>query len=340
MSLSVSQAFREESYSAATEMGGKRESPSAAAAACRDVTFALPRHLSRYGATTKVRVCGKAGAPVVVALGGISGDRFVCTRADGGRGWWAGLVGPGCAIDPARYQVVGLDFAADATGAAAPTTAEQAEVLAAALDAIGCERAEAIVGASYGGMVALAFAHLLPERVRRIVVISAGAEPHAAASAARELQRRVVALGLAGGQRDEALSIARGLAMLTYRTAEEFAERFEGGLEDSDPLGCTGPGRYLRARGEAFREVMSPERFLSLSGSIDRHKVDPRAIRTPTLVVGAESDVLVPAAQLRSLAERLAGERELHLLPSLFGHDMFLKEAREIGRLVERFIAR
>jgi homoserine O-acetyltransferase len=339
MTLSVSQAFREESWSAATEMAESGDTRGVEAA-CRDVEFALPVHLARFGATTRARLCGNPNGPVLVALGGISGNRFVCTRADGGQGWWPGLVGLGCALDPARHRILGLDFAGDDDGQAAPTTAEQAEVLAAALDAIGCRHADAIVGASYGGMVALAFAELFPARVRRIVVISAGAEPHASARAARELQRRVVALGLASGQRDEALSIARGLAMLTYRTAEEFAERFEGGLPDCDPLGCTEPGRYLRARGEAFGKVMTPERFLSLSASIDRHKVDPAAIRTPTLVVGAESDLLVPAEQLRSLAERLVGPRELHLLPSLYGHDMFLKEASAISRLVERFIAK
>jgi homoserine acetyltransferase len=30
---------------------------------------------------------------------------------------------------------------------------------------------------------------------------------------------------------------------------------------------------------------------------------------------------------------------ELHLLDSLFGHDMFLKEAERVGRIVARFLA-
>ncbi|MDB5670330.1 MAG: alpha/beta fold hydrolase [Alphaproteobacteria bacterium] len=339
MSLSVSQAFREESCSVATDMGGFDRSD-APMAPCRDVEVSLPLPLHRFGRTTSARISGRRSGPVVVVLGGISGTRFVCSRPDGEPGWWPGLVGRGCAIDPAHHCILGLDFAADESGEAAPTTADQAEVLRVALDAIGCARAEAIIGASYGGMVGLAFAQLHPERVNRIVVISAGAEPHAAASAARELQRRVVALGLDSGRRDEALSIARGLAMLTYRTAEEFSDRFAGGLAGEDPLGATEPGQYLRARGDAFRAVMSPERFLSLSASIDRHRIDPTAIRTPTLIIGAESDLLVPAEQLRALAASLGGETELHLRPSLYGHDMFLKEASEIGRLVERFITR
>jgi homoserine O-acetyltransferase len=79
---------------------------------------------------------------------------------------------------------------------------------------------------------------------------------------------------------------------------------------------------------------MSPGRFLSLSASIDRHRVDPRKIATPTLLIGATSDQLVFPEQLADLADRLAGPAELHLLDSTVGHDMFLKEAARVGELV------
>jgi homoserine O-acetyltransferase len=272
-------------------------------------------------------------------LGGISGNRFVARTKDGGPGWWGGLVGRDCAVDPARHLVIGVDFAADATGRIAPTTADQARVLIAVLDAFGLDRAEAIVGASYGGMVALALAEFAPERVWRIVVISAGAEPHPVATAGRELQRRVVALGLETGQGAEALAIARGMAMMSYRTSDEFAARFDGGIDGCCPRTCSRPGAYLRARGDDFLSVMSPERFLSLSASIDRHRADPSRIATPTLLIGAETDQLVPACQMRALAAELAGPAELHLLPCLYGHDMFLKEAQTVGRLVSPFLA-
>jgi homoserine O-acetyltransferase len=127
--------------------------------------------------------------------------------------------------------------------------------------------------------------------------------------------------------------------MLTYRTPEEFGERFEGGIADASALGCSEPGAYLRARGQAFVSVMSPGRFLSLSASIDRHNVDASKIITPCLLIGAESDQLIFSGQLRQLAERLGPLAELHLLDSLYGHDMFLKEAERVGRLIEPFLA-
>jgi homoserine O-acetyltransferase len=307
------------------------------ALSCTELEVKLPRALRRFGGSTRAAVTGPAGVPVIVALGGISGNRFVCHGETGGSGWWPGLVGAGCAADPARHRILGLDFAADAGGRAAPSTADQARILCAALDALGVESALAIVGASYGGMVALAVGQHHPDRVERLVVISAGARPHPAATAIRELQRRVVALGLAEGNAREALSIARGLAMLTYRTPDEFAGRFAGGLPDERPLGPSEPGLYLRARGDAFADVMTPERFLSLSGSIDRHDVDPTRIACPVLLIGASTDQLVPPAQMEELAAGLPDAR-LHLLDCLYGHDMFLKEAGRIGALIAPFL--
>lgn len=298
-----------------------------------DIDVPLPPSLRPFGEHGQARVSGSRDKPLVVVLGGISADRFV---ADGEAGWWPGLVGPGRAIDPARHRVMGIDFIADEAGESAPSTAEQAELLAAALDAAETPSAS-FVGASYGGMAALALAEARPERVERLAIISAPAAPHPAATAIRELQRRIVALGQASGRGGDALEIARGLAMLSYRTTAEFAERFVGGIPDAGPLSVSQPGAYLRARGEAYRKVMSPGRFLSLSASIDRHRVDPAAIPAPALLIGATSDQIVPPEQMRALAEAMPDAR-LHLLDCLHGHDMFLKRAEEIGALVRPFL--
>jgi homoserine O-acetyltransferase len=65
--------------------------------------------------------------------------------------------------------------------------------------------------------------------------------------------------------------------------------------------------------------------------------VDPARIACPTLVVGASSDRLVPPSQLEALARALP-RGELHVLESLYGHDMFLKEAERIAPLLARFL--
>lgn len=298
----------------------------------------IPTQLSRFGETTRASLLGEGDAPLVIVLGGISGNRFPCIRDDGSCGWWPGFTGKGGALDPSDYRILGLDFIADPTGRQAPSPFDQAEVVRAALDLLGIDKAHAFVGPSYGGMIALAFGQAHPDRVERLVVVSAGASPHPTSTAQRELQRRIVALGLEHGDGDAALGIARGFAMLTYRTQAEFTDRFEGGIEGTDPLTCSAPGAYLRARGEAYPNVMSPERFLSLSASIDRHRVDPAAIAVPTLVIGAETDQLVPPPQIHALAGSLGGPVSLHMLDSHYGHDMFLKDAARCSELVLPFL--
>ena len=91
-------------------------------------------------------------------------------------------------------------------------------------------------------------------------------------------------------------------------------------------------------RGVDFVGRMSPGRFLSLSGSIDRHRVDPARIAAPALLIGAESDQLVPPAQMQALAGAMGGPATLRILASRYGHDMFLKEPAAINALVKPFL--
>lgn len=288
---------------------------------------------------------GASRAPVLLALGGISADRHVVSHADDAApGWWEGLSGAHQPLDLASCRVLGVDYldggrTADGHPAGTITTRQQAAAIVGLLDHLGIERLEAAIGASYGGMVALALAAEWPERVGRLVVISAAHEPHPMATALRVAQRRIVELGLATGRADDCMAIARGIAMTTYRTAREFAERFE-------PAARIGSGgaefdveRYLSHAGKRFAERMSPERFLALSLSADLHRVVPECVSVRTTVIAAQGDTLVPASQLRSLARRLPKLDDFTTLRTRFGHDAFLTEPARLGRLLTAALA-
>jgi len=284
---------------------------------------------------------GPAGAPIVVALGGISADRHVvASETNAAQGWWEPVVGPGGGVDTTRFRVLGVDFldgGRDGSGrpARTVTTHDQADALARVLDRLGEARVHAIVGASYGGMVALAFAERYPERLERLVVVSAAHESHPMSTALRAMQRRVVELGLETGRTADALAIARGIAMTTYRTAREFGERFGPDAAGADAEESEFPvERYLAHCGERFAERFRAERFLALSLSADLHRVDPAALRTPTVLVAAEGDTLVPETQLAELAARAGGPTRLLRVPTRYGHDAFLTEPTKIGRIL------
>ena len=294
------------------------------------------------GVVPAFEIVGPPGAPVVAALGGISATRHVsASEHDPSPGWWDALVGPGRAVNTNAFRVLGVDFVDggrrdDGQPARTVTTADQADAIARVLDALGVERLYAFIGASYGGMVALAFAERFPDRLDRVIAIGAPHEPHPMSTALRGIQRRIVRLGLATDRAHDALAIARGLAVTTYRSGAEFAARFDNApnvVTDNDAAFPV--ESYLHYHGERFADRWTPARFLALSLSGDLHRVNPRAIRTPAVIVAAENDTIVPREQLEYLAAHLGGPARLVDLPSTRGHDAFLTEPRELGRILD-----
>lgn len=315
------------------------------AAAPARATSAAPSLCAREPTTHSVldhQLIGTPGMPVVLALGGISATRHVLSSTDDPtRGWWEGIGGAGRALDRRVRRVLGveyLDGGSDRAGLPqrSVTTHDQARAVVKLLDTLGIEQLDTVIGASYGGMVALALAERWPNRVRRVVVISAAHEPHPMATALRTLQRRIVELGVRTGEASEAMIIARGLAMTTYRTAREFAERFPAGEPSREPGSATEftVERYLRNSGERFVARMSAARFLALSLSADLHRVTPEEVRVPTTLIAAQGDTLVPGSQMRTLAARLPTLLGMHTLRSRRGHDAFLTETGRLSRLL------
>ncbi len=100
-------------------------------------------------------------------------------------GWWEEFIGPGCALDTDRYQVICTNLIGGCYGTTGPssTNPETGEPYATdfpiitvrdmvraqllLLDHLGIERLHASVGASLGGMQSLMVAALTPERVKK-----------------------------------------------------------------------------------------------------------------------------------------------------------------------------
>ena len=274
------------------------------------------------------RLVGPPGAPVVAALGGISAGRTACDLDEPAQGWWRRIAGPGLPVDTNRFAVLGIDWLGGTGASSAPAAGQadfpevdardQARALVAVCDRLGIGRLHAVAGASYGGMVGLALAEIAPERLGAVLAVSAAHRSNALASGWRGIQRALVRHGLALGDGRGALALARALAMTTYRTREELERRFPT---------ASAVEQYLLARGDSYAESTRPECFLCLSGSIDRHRVDPARIRVPVHLVAIAEDQLVTPAEVRELAAALAGPAVLHELHSEYGHDAFLKES-------------
>jgi homoserine O-acetyltransferase len=248
-------------------------------------------------------------------------------------------VGAGQALDSRHYRVLGFDYLGGSGATTGPSggrfpsisSHDQATILLKLLDHLGISKLHAIVGASYGGMVALAFAENFAERVLRLLIIGAGDRTHPMATAWRCVQRRLLRFALEQGEGAQGVALARALAMATYRSAGEFAERFRGPPRDEAGTYVFPVEDYLFARGADYATRYRPEAFLCLSESIDLHHIAAERIRVPTTIVAVREDQLVPLADQREFCNRLGACGRLVEISSLYGHDAFLKEAARLG---------
>ncbi|MDO5504983.1 MAG: homoserine O-succinyltransferase [Pseudoxanthomonas suwonensis] len=276
---------------------------------------------------------GAVDAPQLLLAGGISAGRHaLANRIDPAPGWWQGQAS---SFDTDRFGLLSFDWiGADGELDVPIDSADQADALAALLDALQVPCLHAFVGSSYGAMAGLQLAARHPARVSRLVAISGAHRAHPFASAWRALQRRAVALGAVQCDTADGLALARAMAMLSYRTPEEFAQRF-----DAEPVLAGGRVRcaaedYLDAVSSRWVARTPAVAFLRLSESIDLHRVDPARVRVPTTVVAVDSDRLVPAEDSRALFDALPCAAGWHALSSHYGHDAFLKEPAAIDAVL------
>jgi len=301
----------------------------------------LPLHFG--GTLNNVQIAwrmeGAAGAPVVLVLGGISAGRQVVAHyyVDQAQGWWKEVMGPNRPLDTRNHRVLGIDFLGGSGDSTGPTPGQtdfpsisafdQVEVLRQLLAHLKINALQAVIGASYGGMVALALGERAPQLAQRLIIISAAHRTHPMATAWRCVQRNIVRYAAARGEGAEGLKLARALAMATYRSPEEFSQRFTGEPERATHNSFVFPvEKYLFSRGDAYAASYVPESFVCLSESIDLHRVDPQKISLPTTLVAIREDQLVPLSDMQELHKQLAGPKTLIELSSLYGHDAFLKE--------------
>src|SRR5271169_5954763 len=316
-----------------------------------DETLSLKPFALHYGdsladARMAFRLVGNEQGPVVAVLGGISAHRIVSGAP--GEGWWPEMVGPGLGVDTREYRVLGVDYlggwgksSTPASGGRFPpiSSYDQASALSLIVRHLGLKSLHAIVGASYGGMVALCFAEHYPDLIEHIVVLSAADRAQVLSTAWRSVQRQIVREAIARGDGAAGLKLARALAMATYRSNVEFSLRFGGAPMRTADRFRFPIEEYLFARGDDYVQKYHAESFLALSESIDLHQMDATQVHAPATLIAVREDQLVPFNDIQALSARLNGPRQLIEINSIFGHDAFLKEGAALTPIIKHALA-
>lgn len=282
--------------------------------------------------------------------------------------WWPGIVGADGAFDPETDYIVCSNILGSCYGTTGPlsprpgsderyradfpriTVRDMVHLQKRLLDHLGVRQLELVTGPSLGGMQALEWAALYPDRVSSIVPIGVGGKHSAWCIGMSEAQRAAIYAdadwngGYYSDDRPprQGLAAARMMAVCSYRSWPSFHRRF-GREECAD--GEFQVQSYLRHQGQKINERFDANSYVRLTQAMNDYDLAKgrgnyldvlESICQRALVVSVSSDILYPPQEQELLANHLPDSR-YEILESDFGHDGFLIQTRELARLIAKF---
>ncbi|RZV33749.1 MAG: homoserine O-acetyltransferase [Chromatiales bacterium] len=299
-------------------------------------------------------------------------------------GWWEEMIGSQLPIDTDRYFVICVNSLGSCFGTTGPasvnpetgkryrlsfpilTLEDVSDSTHYVVQQLGVEVLHTVVGCSMGGMSGLAFCLRHPEAVRNFVSISSGTRAMPFSIAVRSLQREMIRSDPkwkkgnydVGDPPITGQRLARKLGMITYRSAEEWAQRFgrersttHSRIEDQFVPEFSVES-YLENHGRKFTGAFDPNCYLYLSHASDLFDLAEyggslaagfkRLDLERALVIGVRTDILFPPEQQRELAEGIASvctDTQLAELDCIRGHDSFLVDMDAFRPVIWDFLA-
>jgi homoserine O-acetyltransferase len=294
----------------------------------------------------------------------------VYLKEDGSKsvGWWDNMVGPGKPLDTDRYFVIGVNNLGSCFGSTGPmhvnpatgkpygaafpvvTVEDWVHAQARLADALGIRQFAAVMGGSLGGMQAMAWSLLYPDRLRHCMVIASTPKLSAQNIAFNDVARQAILADpeFHGGDYyahgvvpRNGLRVARMVGHITYLSDDDMAEKFGRELRSGEYQFGFGIDfeieSYLRYQGDKFAEYFDANTYLLITKALDYF--DPAAAfagdltaalastRARFLLVSFSTDWRFAPARSREMVQALVNNRR-HVtyaeIDAPHGHDAFL----------------
>lgn len=304
---------------------------------------------------------------VILICHALTGSAAAGISPDGRAGWWNDIIGPGRVLDTDHYHIICSNIIGSCYGSTGPgsinpetgipygndfpavTIRDMVRAQRLLLNHLGIQRVHCVIGGSMGGMQVLEWGLLFPDDVDLLIPIATAAQHSPWAVAFNAIAREAIALGNAAGDVAAGLRLARKVAMMTYRSDQEFAERFGRTRSSDDPFyldGTFAVESWLEHHGRRLVERFTPESFNVITRAMDGHDVARErgslqqtlgSIVHPTLCVGISSDVLYPPHEQQQIAQLIPNARYAEI-NSPCGHDAFLIEFDQLQKIIQDFL--
>ncbi len=219
------------------------------------------------------------------------------------------------------------------------------------LDHLEIKGIELVLGGSYGGMIALEFI-LIDDRIRSACLVAMGKSHSPWAIGISHAQRMALyadpkwnnGFYEKNNPPADGLAAARAMAMITYRTPQNYSKKF--GRDSNPEKELFEVESYLEYQGQKLVDRFDALTYDRLTKSMDTHDVAKERgsfeevlgkIEIPVLVIGIDSDRLYPTPEQKELAKLIpnAVYREIN---SDYGHDAFLIEFEQINEHLNGFL--
>jgi homoserine O-acetyltransferase/O-succinyltransferase len=299
-------------------------------------------------------------------------------------GWWDNMIGPGKTVDTDRFFVIGVNNLGSCFGSTGPmhinpatgkaygpdfpvvTVEDWVHAQARLADGLGIAQFAAVMGGSLGGMQALAWSTLYPDRIRHCVAIASAPKLSAQNIAFNEVARRAIITDpeFHGGRFYEhgvvparGLQVARMIGHITYLSGDSMAEKFGRSLR-GDQINYSFDVEfeiesYLRYQGEKFSKYFDANTYLLITRALDYF--DPArafgghlapalaAAKSKFLIASFTTDWRFAPDRSREIVQALLqnGQEVTYAeIDAPHGHDAFLLEDPRYHQLVRAYFDR
>ena len=319
------------------------------------------------------------GSNAVLVCHALNASHHVAGTYEGkpkSEGWWNNMVGPGKALDTNRFFVIGVNNLGSCFGSTGPmhtnpttgkpygasfpvvTVEDWVHAQARLADRLGIKKFAAVMGGSLGGMQAMAWSMLYPDRIAHSLVIASTPKLSAQNIAFNDVARQAILTDpdfyagdfyAHGVVPKRGLRVARMIGHITYLSDDDMAEKFGRDLRNAEYQFGYGVDfeieSYLRYQGDKFSEYFDANTYLLITKALDyfdparAHNGDLGAALANTqaefLVVSFTTDWRFAPERSREIVQALVNQRRRVTYAEIdapHGHDAFLlDDARYMG---------
>jgi homoserine O-acetyltransferase len=225
------------------------------------------------------------------------------------------------------------------------------------LDHLGIQKLVAVAGGSLGGMQALMWGILYPERLGSIVAMAAAAAVPVQGVAWHIIGRKLIEADrhFNGGDYYDhhaplrGLQLARMIGHMTYLSNEALEKKF--GRRRRHPTPQFEIDSYLEYQGQKFSTIFDANSYIRIQAAMDemdlseQHGSIERAFarfKSKALLISFDTDWLFPTQEVIKVFDgmRMAGaDAEIREISTVNGHDAFLIDYHLITTPVREFLA-